>query len=72
MELVGQRVDVFAEAHELGAHQAHHLGLRTVGRSEFAAAHLDRQHGEPLRHVVVQLAREHRALVLVGTDQAPA
>ena len=72
MQLVGQRVDVLAEAHELGAHRSHHLGLRAVGRSELSAAHIDRQHGQPLRHVVVQFARKQRALVLVGPDQAPA
>ncbi len=72
VELVGQRVDVLAQAHELGADRAHHIGLRTFRRGEFGAAHVDGQHGQPLRHVVVQLAREQGALVLVGPYQAPA
>ena len=72
VELVGQRVDVLAEAYELLANRAHHVGLCCVRRGELGAADVDRQHGQPLRHVVVQLAREQRALVLVGADQAPA
>ena len=51
---------------------AHRLGLRPGRRGELGAADFDRQHGEPLRHVVVQLAREQRALLLLGPDQAPA
>jgi len=45
------------------------LGIR---RGELGPADVDRQHGEPLGHVVVQLAGEQRAFLLVGPDQAPA
>ena len=72
VQLVRQGVDVLAEAHEPLADRLHRLGLRPVRRGELGAADVDRQHGEPLRHVVVQLAREQRALLLVGPDQAPA
>ena len=72
VQLVRQGVDVLAEAHEPLAHRPHRLGLRPVRRGELGAADVDRQHGEPLRHVVVQLAREQRALLLLGPDQAPA
>ena len=72
MQLVRQGVDVLAEAHEPLANRSHRRGLRPVRRGELGAADVDRQHGEPLRHVVVQLAREQRALLLVGPDQAPA
>ena len=65
-------MDVLAQAHEALANRPHRLGLRAVRRGELGAADLDRQHGEPLRQVVVQLAREHRALLLVGPDQALA
>ena len=40
-----------------------------TGAAISAAAHVDRQHGEPLRQVVVQLAREERALLLVRADE---
>ena len=72
VQLVRQGVDVLAEAYEPLANRPHRLGLRPVRRGELGAADVDRQHGEPLRHVVVQLAREQRALLLVGPDQAPA
>ena len=72
VQLVGQGVDVLAEAHEPLADRPHRLRLRSVRRGELGAADVDRQHGEPLRHVVVQLAREQRALLLLGPDQAPA
>ncbi len=72
VQLVGQGVDVLAEAHEPLAKRSHRLCLRSVGSGELGAADLDRQHGDPLRQVVVQLAREQRALLLVGADQTPA
>jgi len=70
VQLVREGVDVLAQAREPLAHRAQLLRLRRVRRRELGAADVDRQHGEPLRHVVVELAREQRALVLVGPDQA--
>ena len=72
MQLVRQGVDVLAEAHEPLANRLHRLGVRAARRGQLGAADVDGQHGEPLRHVVVQLAREQRALLLLGPDQAPA
>ena len=72
MQLVRQGVDVLAEQREALANGAHRLGLRVVRRGELGAPDVDRQHGEPLGHVVVEFAREQRALLLLGADQAPA
>ena len=72
VQLVRQGVDVLAEAHEARADLLHRLCLRLVRGGELGAADVDRQHGEPLAHVVVQLAREQRSLLLMGPDQALA
>ena len=72
VQLVGQRVDVLAQAHQPFADGLHGLGLLSVRSGEFGAADLDRQHGEPLAHVVVQLAREQGALLFLGADEAAA
>jgi hypothetical protein len=72
VQLVRQRVDVLAEANERRAYRLHRSGLRAVRHGKLRATDVDRQQGEPLRHVVVQLTREQRAFVLMGTDQAPA
>ncbi len=39
-------------------------------RGEFGAAGVDGQHGEALRHVVVQFAGEQRTFLFLGPDQA--
>ena len=72
MQLVGQGVDVLAEAHESLADGLHGLRLLPVGGGQLGAADVDRQHGEPLAHVVVQLAGEQRPLLLLRRDQAAA
>ena len=72
VQLVRQGVDVLAEPHKPFADRPHRLRLRSVRCGELGASGLDRQHGDPLRQVVVQFAREQRALLFVGADQSPA
>jgi len=54
------------------ANRPHRLRLLPLRHRELDAADVDGQHGEPLGDVVVQLASEQGALLLVGADQAPA
>ncbi len=72
VQLVGQGVDVLAQTHEPFADGLHGFCLLSVRGSELGAADLDRQHGEPLAHVVVELAGEQGALLLLGADEAAA
>ena len=72
MQLVRERVNVLAEAYQPRANRPHRLRLRFAPRDNLGATDFDRQHGQPLRHVVVQLPRKQRALRLVGLDQALA
>ena len=46
--------------------------MRPIWRGKLGATDVDRQNGKSLRHVVVQLSREERAFLFMGTDQALA
>ena len=72
VELVGEGVDVLAEAHEALADRPQRLRLRAAGRGELGAPGVDGEDGEPLGEVVVQLAGEERAFLLLRADQPAA
>ena len=59
------------KVHEALAHGAHRVGLGAGGRGDLRLADVDRQDRQPLGQVVVQLAGEECALLLLGLDQAP-
>ena len=70
MQAIRQRVHVLAQLHQVAAH-----GATTLARPRprlLHAAGIDGEARKPLREVVVQLAREVLALVLVRRQQAAA
>ena len=58
MQAIRQRVHVLAQLHKTLSHCAHGAAVR--GRLRLFAAGVNRQQGEPLRDVVMQLARYER------------
>jgi hypothetical protein len=71
MELVGERVNVFAQPNELLAHRPVEHVPGHPGSSTLHARRVDREPCETLAEIVVELPREAAPFVLMGGEQAP-
>jgi hypothetical protein len=71
MELVSERMNVLAQARDIGAHGPGGLFLGGSGKRPLHPGGVDRETGEPLAEIVVELSGEPSPLVLVRGKKAP-